>query len=246
MMIFVAGASGQTGKLLVQQLLNHGDSVKIVVRDRNSLPSTIKNHSKVHIIQANILDLSNNDLSKEVRGCDAIASCLGHNMSIKGLFGHPRQLVTDATRKLCNAVKENKPEKPTKFVLMNTAGKRNADINEKISLGQKIVVGLLRLLLPPHADNEKAADFLRTKIGQNNKDIEWVVVRPDNLINEEKVGKYNIYPSPIRSAIFNAGITSRINVGHFMAELITSNLWEKWKGQMPVIYNQNSVQNSNQ
>jgi hypothetical protein len=28
-------------------------------------------------------------------------------------------------------------------------------------------------------------------------------------------------------------------VGHFMADLITEDaLWQQWKGQMPVIYNQ--------
>ena len=99
------------------------------------------------------------------------------------------------------------------------------------------MIGLLRLLLPPHLDNEKATDYLRTEIGQNNNSVEWVAVRPDGLINEEEVTKYEIHPSPSRSAIFNAGKVSRINVGHFMANLIHDEiLWTKWKGQMPVIY----------
>jgi hypothetical protein len=125
---------------------------------------------------------------------------------------------------------------------MNTSGNRNRDLNEPISFGQKCVIGLLRLLLPPHVDNEKAADFLRTQIGQKNRLIEWTAVRPDSLINEEEVTDYEIHPSPIRSAIFNAGKTSRINVGHFMADLISDNdLWNKWKGQMPVVYNTSSL-----
>lgn len=58
------------------------------------------------------------------------------------------------------------------------------------------------------------------------------------MTNEDEVTEYNVYPSPIRSAIFDAGKTSRINVGQFMADLITdSEVWNKWKGQMPVIYN---------
>jgi hypothetical protein len=49
---------------------------------------------------------------------------------------------------------------------------------------------------------------------------------------------YERHPSPTRSAIFDAGKTSRINVAHFMSTLITDEaVWEKWKGQMPVIYN---------
>jgi len=68
--------------------------------------------------------------------------------------------------------------------------------------------------------------------------IEWVAVRPDNLIDEDQVSAYEVHPSPIRSAIFDAGMASRINVGSFMADLITENeSWNRWKGQMPVIYN---------
>jgi len=121
---------------------------------------------------------------------------------------------------------------------MNTTGNRNRDLREKISFGQRVVTALLRLLLPPHVDNEKAADYLRKGIGQNNQYVEWAAVRPDGLINEGKVTEYEVYASPIRNPIFNPGKTSRINVAHFMAELITDNeLWQEWKGQMPVIYN---------
>ena len=64
------------------------------------------------------------------------------------------------------------------------------------------------------------------------------MVRPDKLVNEDQVSEYEVHPSPIRSAIFDAGETSRINVGHLMAELITNDeTWKDWKGQMPVIYN---------
>jgi len=121
---------------------------------------------------------------------------------------------------------------------MNTAGNRNRDLNEPVSFGQKTVIALLRVLLPPHPDNEDSADYLRKQIGQKSKHIEWVVVRPDNLVNEEHVSAYSLHPSPTRSAIFDPGQTSRINVGDFMAKLITDEgLWKKWKGQMPVIYN---------
>jgi hypothetical protein len=159
-------------------------------------------------------------------------------MTWKGIYGKPRKLVTDTVRLLCEAILIDRPNKPIKFVLMNTVGNSNRDLDEQISFGQKIVIGLLRLLLPPHPDNEKAADYLRVKIGQKNPYIEWVAVRPDSLINEENVTEYTLHISPTSSAIFNPGKTSRINVGNFMARLITDdNIWNNWKGQMPVIYN---------
>ena len=98
---------------------------------------------------------------------------------------------------------------------------------------------MLRKLLPPHVDNELAADHLRTEIGQHDPYIEWVAVRPDSLIDQEMVTEYHAYPSPIRSAVFDAGKTSRINVAHFMTDLICNGeTWQNWKGQMPVIYNE--------
>ena len=238
MTTLVVGASGATGRLLVEQLLNRGEVVKIIVRAGSNLPETVNRHPNLSIIRASLLDLSDVEMAQYVQGCNAVVSCLGHTLSFKGIYGHPRRLVTDATRRLCQAIKANQPTIPVKFILMNTAGNSNRDLSEPISLAQKCVIGLIRLLVPPHADNEKAADFLRAVIGQENSDIEWVAVRPDTLLNEGEVTEYKIYPSPIRSAIFDPGKTSRMNVGHFMAELITSQeQWMTWKGQMPVIYN---------
>lgn len=241
MAILVVGASGTTGRLLVKHLLNHGQMVKVIVRSPDKLPEFVKNHDELSIIHASVLDLSDAEMVQYVKGCKAVASCLGHNMNLQGMYGRPRRLVTDATRRLCHAIKESKPEEAVKFVLMNTAGNRNRDLPEQISFGEKIVTGLLRLLLPPHVDNEKAADYLRTKIGQDDEAIEWAVVRPDSLIDESEVSDYEVHASPIRSPLFDAGLSSRINVAHFMADLITDDsTWRQWKGQMPVIYNKQS------
>lgn len=236
--ILVVGASGATGRLLVEQLLTRGQNVKAVVRSPESLPESLRADPRLSLIHAIISELSESEIAQHVDGCDAVASCLGHNLTFKGLFGRPRRLVTDGTRRICNATQLNHPEFPIRFVLMNTTGNRNRDLNEPISFAQKCVIGLLRLLLPPHADNEDAADYLRTKIGQNDNVIEWAIVRPDTLNDNESVTEYETYASPTRSAIFDAGKTSRINVAHFMSDLIMDErIWHKWKGQMPVIYN---------
>jgi len=238
MTTLVVGATGATGKQLVEQLLNMGQKVKVIVRPSGNIPDNWNRSDKISIIKACISEISVDEMINYLKDCRSVASCLGHNLTLKGIFGKPRNLVTDAITLLSNAIQKNSPEKPIKFVLMNTTGNRNRDLNEPISIGQKLVMGLIRLLVPPQLDNEKAADILRVDIGQNNKLIHWVAVRPDTLINEDIVTEYEIYASPTRSALFNPGKTSRINVGYFMAKLIVDNdLWDKWKGQMPVIYN---------
>lgn len=238
MTTLVVGANGATGKQLVEQLLSMGQKVKVIIRPIGKTTDTWKSNDKISIIEANISEISVNEMMNYLIDCQSVASCLGHNITLKGIFGKPRKLVTDAVKLLCMAIQKNSPDKPIKFVLMNTTGNRNRDLNESISIGEKLVMGLIRLLVPPQPDNEKAADFLRVSIGQNNKLIDWVAVRPDTLINEDIVNEYELYASPIRSALSNPGKTSRINVGHFMSRLIVENdLWNKWKGQMPVIYN---------
>lgn len=238
MTTLVVGASGATGRRLVEQLLDRGQNVRAIVRSPEALPDTLTNHENLSVIHASVLELSDAQMLEHVSGCQAVASCLGHNMTFKGIFGQPRRLVTDATRRLCDAIKASSPDVPIKFVLMNTAGNSNRDLTEPVSFGHQCVIGLLRLLLPPHVDNEQAADYLRTQIGPDNNVIEWAAVRPDGLIDEEQVTEYTAHASPTRCAIFNSGKTSRINVGHFMADLITNDvIWNQWKGQMPVIYN---------
>ena len=158
MTTLVVGASGATGALLVEQLLNRGVKVKAIVRSIDALSAALRNHQNLSVIEASLLEITESDLAHHVKGCDSVASCLGHNMTFKGIYGQPRRLVTEATQRLCHAVRANEPENPVRFVLMNTTGNSNRDIPERISFAQSCVMGLIRLLLPPHVDNEWAGD----------------------------------------------------------------------------------------
>lgn len=236
--VLIVGASGSTGRLLVQELLQKGIEVTAIVRNSNSFSNDFNDQSGLHIIEASISEMSVQDLAAHLNDTDAVLSCLGHNITLKGIYGKPRRLVTDTVAKISEAIMFIKPTKKVKYILMNTTGNSNPDIHEKPPLSQRCVVSILRLILPSHVDNEKASDYLRLHIGQKHKYIEWIVVRPDRLTNESHVTEYDIQPSPIRNAIFDSAPSSRINVANFMAKLvINTELWNKWKGQIPVIYN---------
>ncbi len=187
MKILIAGGSGATGKHLAAQLLARGHSIHVVVRPASQIPDSWIANDKVTITKAFINALSVEEMALLLADCQAVASCLGHNLTLKGIYGKPRKLVREAVSLICKAIAANAPETPVKLVLMNTSGYSNRDINEPISPGEKIIAGLIRLLLPPFPDNEQAADYLRVTIGQYNPVLQWVVVRPDSLINEEQV-----------------------------------------------------------
>ncbi|BBO32994.1 NAD(P)-dependent oxidoreductase [Lacipirellula parvula] len=236
-MIIVLGATGATGRLVVAELLNRGETVRAVVRPGSKLPDALAHRERLSVTRCDLLKLSEYELETLVAGATAIVSCLGHTMSLHGIFGPPRRLVADSLRRVCRAVQLQPQSTPVRIVLMNTAGVSNRDIGEQVSMPQRVVITLLRLFLPPHADNELAANYLRLMFPPDDAALEWVVVRPDTLHNDAEPRAYELHASPTRSAIFNAGKTSRPNVARCMADLLTNAaLWHEWKSKMPVIY----------
>ncbi len=243
--ICLLGASGATGRLVIQQLLQQDCLVTAVVRSTTPLDDSVRSHPNVNLLEADISELSVDALAEQLANCDTVMSCLGHRLSLGGIWGKPRRLVTDAIRKSVIAIRQARPQAKTKIILMNTVGNAHRGIPEKPPLSQRAVVWLLRYLVPPHADNEEAAEFLRTNIDHNDRHLSYVVVRPDSLTNDDQVSDYSLHPSPLRNVIFNSGTTSRINVANFMAELATNDeLWREWQGHMPVIYNGITQHNS--
>lgn len=238
MTILVVGATGATGRLLVKQLLDEGHAVKAVVRSKEKLSELEESYPGLIQIKGTVLTMSDAELADILEDCDAVCSCLGHNLSFKGMYGKPRRLVRDSVMKLCSAIEANQPKNPVKFILMNTNGNINRDLEEHYALKERFILKLLEALLPPHTDNIEAAEYLRTTIGKNHNYVEWVAVRPDSLIDEGTVTPYTLEASPVRGVIFDSGKTSRINVADFMARLsYDAGLFEQWKGQMPVINN---------
>lgn len=236
--ILVAGATGATGRRLVAELLERGHSVRAMVRSTSRLPAELRGHPRLQVIEGSALELDEVTLTESLAGCDAVASCLGHRLSFRGMFGSPRRLVTDSVARLCSVIGNSRRKRPVRFLLMCSAGVRDQGLEERVSLPERLVLLLLRLLLPPHADNEQAAGYLRTGIGPDDAAIEWCVVRPDTLLEGDEAAGYDTYESPTRSAIFNAGQTRRAQVAHFMVLLATDDeLWSRWRFRMPVIYN---------
>ena len=125
--VLVAGANGMTGRHLVDHLLKAGHLVRIIVRSPEKLPEFMQDREGLTVIKASILDLPDELMAKYTKGCDAIASCLGHNLTFKGVYGHPHRLVTDAVRRLCEAAQSHQPEKKVKFILLNSTAVHNRE-----------------------------------------------------------------------------------------------------------------------
>ena len=236
MQVLVAGATGRTGGPLVRQLLERGHTVRAIARSPEKIPASLRAHPLLRVIEASVLDLNAEEMASHVRGCDALVSCLGHVMSVRGMFGAPRDLCTQATRRLCRAIEAQGASGPTKFILMSTVGVPNPNLDERRPWFERALLTLLRHLVPPHRDNETAADFLLEDVGADHPHVAWCAVRPDSLV-EGQVSPYDVVPSPT-AGLFSGRPTTRANVAHLMADLIEDeDLWQRWRYQMPVIMN---------
>ncbi len=233
MRVLVLGATGATGRLVVQQLLDAGNEVTSLVRTEKVLGS----HPRLKQIVGTALSIEHDVLKPLIAESDAVICCLGHNLTLQGVYGAPRMLVRDSLRRFISLVEPQRPI-PLKLALMSSTGVRNLILNERVSPLESTINFLLRWLLPPHRDNEQAAKLLHQQT-RNNTSLEWVMVRPDTLVDREQVSHYLWCQSPIRSALFDAGETSRVNVANALFRLVSDqDLWQTWQGKTPVVYNQ--------
>lgn len=152
-------------------------------------------------------------------------------------MGPPRDLVTRATARLCRALQALRPARPVRFILMTSVSvQRPGGLDTRRGALERAFIWLIRGLLPPAKDNQEAADFLQERLGPADPFVEWVVVRPDTLL-EGEVTEYALHEGLV-NGLFAPGRTNMANVAHFICELATSpEAWAAWKGKAPVIVN---------
>jgi len=233
--VLLLGATGRTGRRVLQQLLERGVPVRAIVRSAERLPAGAADDPRLTVAEADLATLPGEELRRLLVGCDAVVSCLGHDISLRGVFGPPRDLVARAVERLCDTAIALRPGVPVRLVLMSSVSvNRPARADARRGGGERAFAWLLRALLPPARDNQRAADFLALEIGAAAPFVEWVVVRPDSLIDGE-VSAYRTHDG-IVSSLFRADGTRRANVAHFMAELVTDDAaWRTYRGKMPVV-----------
>ena len=235
--VLLLGGTGRTGSKVLGQLLERGVDVRAIVRSADRLPKGASADPGLTVVEADLLSLSGEYLRGLVQDCDAVISCLGHNITLKGVFGLPRDLVAQAATKICRAIEAGHPAKPVKFILMSSVSvNQPAGRDARRGRFEKAAVAILRGAVPPAKDNQRATDFLCRGVGTANPFVEWVAVRPDTLL-EGPVTEYALHGGLVNS-LFRPASTNRANVAHFMCELVQSpQVWDRWRFGLPVVTN---------
>jgi nucleoside-diphosphate-sugar epimerase len=248
--VLVVGATGATGRHVVAQLLQGNHAVKVIVRSGARLQEVLKaidpsldTTTSLTVTEASLLDLTDAELLQQTADVDAVISCLGHTISWKGIYGAPRKLVTEATQRLTAALTSQNNNRraddpPKKFILMGSDGVADAATDNVRPWGERMVISIIRFLIPPQVDNELAAAHLQQQQTSEAQALEWVIVRPTDLVDQVPEGApptYTLYDKP-QGSLFGSGTATRSHVAQAMVALVTqAALWNTWKFRMPVL-----------
>jgi hypothetical protein len=210
-------------------------ATRAIVRSAARLPRELADHPRLTLVEADLLDLPGDELARHLDPCHAAISCLGHTISLRGIFGPPRDLVEQAVANLIASAARAERTAPLRLILMGSVSvhrARRADPGR--SHLERAYMAALRALVPPARDNQRAADLLMRATADEDHAVAGVVVRPDTL-KEGEASSYELHDTFVTS-LFRPRSTRMANIGRFMADLVTDDvMWARWQGAMPVI-----------
>jgi putative NADH-flavin reductase len=168
MRILVIGATGGTGRQLLDQALERGYEVTAFVRNPSKLPSR---HERLRIIQGDVMDYA--AVESSVRGQDAVLSALGHKR-----FLFPTTILSAGTG---NVIRAMEGLGVKRFVCETSLG--IADSRGRLGLYYTLflVPILLRFY---YRDKELQERHIK------DSSLEWIIVRPGVLTNGPRRGTY--------------------------------------------------------
>ena len=207
MRVAVFGASGRTGRPLVEQALARGYEVRALVRE----PANLRlGHERLVVIQGDVLNSAK--VEETVAGTDAVLSVLGQTKT------SPRDVQTRGTENITAAMGKHGVRR---LVSLTGAGVR--DPRDKPKLVDRVITFLLERLQPDIlADGVSHAEAIKAS------GLEWVIVRGPRLTEGSKKDEYRV-----GMVGKNSGTQiSRADLAEFMLDQLTTDANLR---QMPVV-----------
>jgi putative NADH-flavin reductase len=171
MRVTIFGGTGRTGRCLVEQSLEEGHGVTVLVRTAAKL--TIQ-HPRLRVIVGNVLD--QNKVAEAVEGTDAVLSAFG------GSLINPGTVLSQGTQNIVNAMKQRSVKR---VVVISAFG--IGDSRGQIPLIARLVGQLIRSY---SAQKESMEQIVRESA------LDWIIVRPWRLVAGSVTGHYEVGLNP--------------------------------------------------
>jgi len=190
--IIVFGASGGTGREVVEQALEAGHHVTVILRhpDKFSI-----RHEQLRIIQGDVLQPQT--FVNLFFGADVVISCLG---------SRKREPTTVYSQGVTNILTEMQKVDVTRIICLS-AGGVVVPTNATFIMKFLIKYILQRLFKYGYADMLKMETILK------HSDSNWTVIRPPRLLNGDKTG---IYRTITNESLPNMSSLKRTDLAHYI------------------------------
>ncbi|CAK0784887.1 hypothetical protein CVIRNUC_008092 [Coccomyxa viridis] len=164
--VFVAGASGSTGKKVVRELRERGFAVRAGVRDVSKAKAGgVQLDDKVELVEADVTQGADS-LAAAMGNADAVISAIGYGGG--GDASGYKAVDNEGNKKLVDAALKRKV---SKFVLMSSLLTNGKEAGQSLNPGY-IFLNLFGNVLNEKLESEK---YLRSS------GLEWTIVRPGGL-----------------------------------------------------------------
>ena len=215
MHIIILGATGRTGKHLLEQALQRGHTVNVLVRDKNKITG---NDHRVTVFEGSPSDKT--ALETAMKGCEAILSALNISRTCDWPWSKlrsPKDLLSSVMKNII----ELAPAHNIHRIIFTSAW--------GVAETKKDIPGWFRWFIDhsniryPYLDHERQEDLLK------QTSLQWTAVRLAGLTNSKSKGNIivslNNNPKPRLTV-------SRRNAASFMLDALEKNLYV---GEMPVL-----------
>jgi putative NADH-flavin reductase len=185
--LIVFGATGGSGRQLVEQALAAGHEVTAFARN----PAAIKTkHHNLKVIEGDALERES--VSQAIAGQDAVLYAIGNNRR------STLTVCTESTRHIINAMREHGVRR---FICLSAYG---ASETKDTALYSRVLRFMIRKRVE---DKDRQEELVRAS------DLDWVLVRPPLLTNGARRNRYRVgFDIPIK--MFSS--VSRADVAAFM------------------------------
>ena len=181
MNIVIFGATGATGRCLVEQALDQGYDVTAFARNPSAL--TLR-HVRLSIVAGDVFQKA--PVEEAVAGQGAVLCAIGgHDRLRVALSGHPRQpgLCTIGTRNILDAMKTRGV---SRLICLSAWGVGESKGRVPV-IFRNVIFPLL--MKEEYEDKEAQEQLIR------QSPLDWTIVRPARLTNGPRTGSYRMQSS---------------------------------------------------
>jgi putative NADH-flavin reductase len=208
MRIAVFGATGRTGRPLVEQALERGHEVVAFVRDAGALPSAVRGNDRLRVVEGDAYAGAGVEdaVGGEGDPVDAVVSVLGQRSE------GPDDLLTEAGRHVLDAMERRGVDR---FVTLVGAGVREE--GETVTPGGRVMGTLLKLVARSVLEDARAhVEAVRAS------DAGWTVVRGPRLTEGAHTGEFE---HGTDLALGMRATAARANVAEFVLDCLEEELY---------------------